>query len=1222
MRVHRGLVVLLAGAIMAAGAPIIPFVSVSPAGATGTRTITRASVAPDGTQSNGANSLAIISDSGRYVAFGSVASNLVAGDTNATEDIFVRDLVSGTTERVSVASDGTQGNAQSVFGHGISADGRYVAFTSQASNLVPGDTNETYDVFVRDRVAGATERVNVDSNGTQAGGGSSYGPSISPDGRYVAFVSGASLVAGDTNGREDVFVRDRVLGTTERISVASDGTQADNTSSYTPRMSSDGRYVAFASHASNLVAGDTNFELDTFVRDRVAGTTERVSVASDGTEGDANSIEELAISADGRYVAFVSHASNLTTGDSNAKADVFVHDWVAGTTERVSVASNGAQGNGHSDGSPSISANGRYVSFSSRASNLVAGDTNLVEDVYLRDRMADTTEQISVGPDGIQGNGLSAEPTITTDGLSVAFHSAASNLVTGDTNGTRDVLVASTTPAAPVITSATHPDENTWYAANPPTFSWAVSDGGISGYSRLLDQAAGTLPDNTSEGTATTWTSPTATSDGTWWFHVKARNGAGVWGDADHYQIKVDSTPPAAPTVTASSHPRYLCTSNHTVTMSWLAGSDVTSGVLGYSWVFNSDPAATPDNTVETTDLSSTWTVPVDADGTYWFHVATVDRAGNINTTDQAYGPICIDSTAEPVTLSPTLSPDMVAQSDEIGAEPFTPSQSFPLGSGTASVQLRSGNLTARFEDAAMPNQGLDAVIAHVYNAQRQSSALHNNGLGQGWSLAVGDVDLGAPITAAKATVVDGAGTTSGFFLEYTDGDGTTRRVIRKGPIGARWDSPPGVDLRVREVTSGTPATVVAYEFIRPDGVIYKLEDLKVVRPALNLSTNTWKVTSIGDRSGNTVTFDYDLAAGQVRLATITHSRNGVVATLTWSSSTGRLTRITSLPGVSASEPVSGISRSYERWVNFTYDASGHLDKVNENAQPGSDAPRTTEFGYTNDLLTSVEDGRGNTTRFAHTGSGYSARVTSLIDRRQTPQPTPKPWTFAYGTPDPTTGQQDTVVTSPEGNQVTSRTSGLNPIEPAGTDRRLAGGNLIGVTDAGYGSGPVIAEFAWTENRLTTRLQPRLVATPRLPTDPVWSYRYNDLGLLIEANEPSPNDPTRLDLPAGAGTATVTTRFSYQPVSASSPDAFRHPAGCVDPAADTKIISEEGYCLAVMELAKTTAAAGDGAQRITDFAYNSNGTLASQTQRARTATAPQMPATTGPPPTRTTSAAA
>jgi YD repeat-containing protein len=530
--------------------------------------------------------------------------------------------------------------------------------------------------------------------------------------------------------------------------------------------------------------------------------------------------------------------------------------------------------------------------------------------------------------------------------------------------------------------------------------------------------------------------------------------------------------------------------------------------------------------------------------------------------------------------------------------QPGRQHQSFPLGSGTASAQLRSGNLTAHFLDATIPNQGLDAVIAHVYNSQRQSSVLHNNGLGQGWSLSAGGFDLAAPITAAKATVVDGAGTTSGFFLDFTDGDGTTHRVIRKGPIGARWDSPPGVDLRVREVISGTPAAVVAYEFIRPDGVISKVEDLKVVQPALNLSTNTWKVTSIRDRLGNTLTFDYNLAAGQVRLTTITHSRNGVVATLAWSSSTGRLTRITSLPGVNASEPVSGTSRSYERWVNFTYDAGGQLDQVTENAHSGSDAPRTTEFGYTNGLLTSVEDGRGHHTRFVHTGSGYSARLTSLTDRRQTPQPTPKPWTLTYDTPDPITGQQDTVVTSPEGNQVTSRTSGLTAIEPTGTDRRLAGGNLTGVTDAGYGSGPVMAEFEWTENRLTKRYQPRLVATPRLPTDPVWSYRYNDLGSLIEANEPPPNDPTRVDLPAGAGTATVTTRYSYQPVSASSPDTFRYPAGCVDPAPDTKTISEEGYCLAVMELAKTTEAVGDSAQRITDFAYNSNGTLASQTQRA------------------------
>jgi hypothetical protein len=678
MRVRRGFVAVLAGLVLGAGAPLVPFVSLSPAGASATTS--RVSVASDGTQGNSYTFEPSISADGRYVAYHSLASNLVAGDTNATKDVFVHDRTTGTTQRVSVASDGAQGNDESS-GASVSADGRYVAFTSYASNLVAGDTTGR-KVLVHDRTTGSTERVSVASDGARGNGSEA---SISADGRYVAFTSDASnLVAGDTNAHDDIFVRDRTAGTTERVSVASNGAQG-NDISYSPSISADGGAVAFISWATNLVADDTDEpngvnRSDVFVRDRTAGTTERVSVASDGTQGNEESFHDPTISADGRYVAFGSNAENLVAGDTNGRLDLFVRDRTADTTERVSVASDGSQANDNLYGSydpPGISADGRYVVFGSRATNLVAGDTNASPDVFLHNRAAGTTTRLSVDSDGTQGNNESSKVSMSGDGGYVAFHSAATNLVAGDTNASYDVFVASiAAPGAPVILSSTHPDENTWYTANVPSFSWTASDTlGISGYSHVLDQAAATIPDDTSEGAATTWTSPTARADGTWWFHVKARNGAGVWGDPDHYQIEIDSTPPAAPTITASSHPRYLCTSNPTVTMNWTAGSDATSGVLGYSWVFNSDPAATPNNTVETTDLSATWTVPINADGTYWFHVATVDRAGNTNTTDQVYGPICIDGMAEPVTLSPTLSSDMVAQSDQVGTEPFAPSQ-------------------------------------------------------------------------------------------------------------------------------------------------------------------------------------------------------------------------------------------------------------------------------------------------------------------------------------------------------------------------------------------------------------------------------------------------------------------------------------------------------------------------------------------------------------------
>jgi len=411
------------------------------AGATGSGapSTTRVSVSSTGVQGNdeSRNTPTAISADGRYVAFYSFASTLVPGDTNGRSDVFVRDRVTGTTSRVSVSSSGGQGNKES-FSPAISADGRYVAFHSRATNLAPGDTNGTDDVFVRDRVTDTTTRVSVSSGGAQ-GNGSSSGPAISPDGRYVAFISEASnLAPGDTNGWDDVFVRDRVTDTTTRVSVSSSGDQG-NGFDFEVAISSDGRYVAFGSDATNLVPRDTNGARDVFVRDRVAGTTTRVSVSSSGGQSNDES-SYPAISADGRHVAFQSFAGNLVPGDTNGTTDVFVRDRVTGTTSRVSLNSSGGQGNG-SSGGPAISPDGRYVAFASLASNLVPGDTNGTTDVFVRDRVTGTTSRVSVSSSGGQGNDLSYAPAISADVRYVAFSSDASNLVPGDTNGARDVFV-------------------------------------------------------------------------------------------------------------------------------------------------------------------------------------------------------------------------------------------------------------------------------------------------------------------------------------------------------------------------------------------------------------------------------------------------------------------------------------------------------------------------------------------------------------------------------------------------------------------------------------------------------------------------------------------------------------------------------------------------------------------------------------------------------------
>ena len=286
----------------------------------------------------------------------------------------------GIAERVSLGPGGVQANEPS-FLPALSRDGRFVAFYSAATNLVAGDTNGVTDVFIRDRQNGSTNRVSIGPGGTQ-GNDSSLNPAISADGRFVAFDSFASnLVPGDRNGATDIFVRDRELGTTRRVSVGPGGVQA-NEASTAAAVSANGRFVAFDFFASNLVPGDDNFARDVFVHDRRAGATRRVSVGSAGSNGDSFF---PAISADGRFVAFVSSATNLVPGDTNNVDDIFVRDLELGATRRVSVGPGGTQGNGPSS-EPALSADGRFVAFESSANTLVPGDTNGATDIFVRDR--------------------------------------------------------------------------------------------------------------------------------------------------------------------------------------------------------------------------------------------------------------------------------------------------------------------------------------------------------------------------------------------------------------------------------------------------------------------------------------------------------------------------------------------------------------------------------------------------------------------------------------------------------------------------------------------------------------------------------------------------------------------------------------------------------------------------------------------------------------------
>ena len=377
----------------------------------------RISVATGGQEGNAHTFSPAVSADGRFVAFWSNSSNLVAADTNQWADVFLRDRLMSTTRRMSVASDGSQANNFSG-DPAISADGRYVAFASRAGNLAAGDTNGVFDVYVRDRLSSTTELVSV-AMGGGAGNGASTVPRLSADGRFVVYMSVANnLVPGDLNGANDVFVRDRLLGTTEWITVVGGCTQ--------PVITPDGSYVAFIGGA------------DVMVRDLHTGAMELISVDMSGQP--AGLSDSLSITADGRFVAFASRANDIVPGDIALNSDIFVRDRLLGTTELVSLNTAGGQGN-YPSMHPAISDDGRWVAFDSASVNLVAGDTNPNSDIYLRDRLLGTLVRVSVGSDGAQADDDSLMPAMSAEGRWISFQSVATNLAEGDTNSAVDVFV-------------------------------------------------------------------------------------------------------------------------------------------------------------------------------------------------------------------------------------------------------------------------------------------------------------------------------------------------------------------------------------------------------------------------------------------------------------------------------------------------------------------------------------------------------------------------------------------------------------------------------------------------------------------------------------------------------------------------------------------------------------------------------------------------------------
>jgi len=400
------------------------------------QTVRRLNHKPNGTETGGDSFEASASADGHYVAFVSDAADLVAGDSNVLADIFLLDRGTDLIKRISVRTGGLQANGPSRSAR-ISRDGRYVVFESDADNLVLGDNNGDSDIFVYDRIAQTTTRVSVDSSGVEAVGVSTE-PAISPDGRYVAFrSSAANLVPVDVNMRDDVFLHDLVSGTTTLVSIKFDGTQA-NQASARPALSNDAKLMAFESQASNLVDGDGNHLRDVFVKDFASGSIIRVSISTAGDEADGESYSPQ-ISPDGRWIAFESAAGNLVANDHNGSIDVFLRDRFNFSTIRVSEALGGGDPNGESL-HPCLTPDSRFIAFSSFANNLIAKDDNKTFDIFVLDRALGRIDRASRSDIGAGGNNWSDRPVLIGEGRHVIFDSASSNLIDDDLNGRWDLF--------------------------------------------------------------------------------------------------------------------------------------------------------------------------------------------------------------------------------------------------------------------------------------------------------------------------------------------------------------------------------------------------------------------------------------------------------------------------------------------------------------------------------------------------------------------------------------------------------------------------------------------------------------------------------------------------------------------------------------------------------------------------------------------------------------
>lgn len=684
----------------------------------------------NGSGSNRDSSGASISVDGNYIAFSSYADNLVPNDTNGHSDVFVYDVNSGKITRVSVSSNGSEPNYNS-YQPSISADGRYIAFMSYATNLVEGSNDYYSNIFVHDRNTGATTRISVSPTGEDADG-NSFAPSISADGRYIAFVSYAHNLVNDGSTREyygtNIFVHDRISRITKNITVLN----TDELYYYygQPSISSDGRYIAFTSGISGPVACAVASSLDNnlnefeddplpnyskvLVYDRITGITENIGVSSTGEEANED-CSEPSISADGRYVTFSSYADNLVSGDNNQMIDIFVRDRLLGTTNRVSISSTGEEAD-YDSCSSSISSDGTHVAFVSWATNLVTGDNNDCADVFVRDLISGTTKRISVSYRGEEANdssyGYSSynpysnsdyRPSLNNNGSLAIFSSYATNLVPFDNNGYTDVFLY-----GPV---------NNFYAVygeiNPNLLrsgDLAVVKAYTNSDTEIVVASILGNDYNLEKQSDGTWILnyiiPTI-PDGLYDVLLTAKNTEGNQ-TTTMLHFTVDNT---SPTVVGSVNPDFLNMYSRVITITASSDTDtesVTATILG--GIF--DMYKTDEHT-----WVLYYTVSNLSDGVYPIILTAKDAVGNQGTDSINF---TVDTT--PPTVTGTITPNLVKSGDSITITALSDPDTERIEIGIPGVGIgfltKQSDGTWLYENYIVPgyNDGIHTVSLYAYD--------------------------------------------------------------------------------------------------------------------------------------------------------------------------------------------------------------------------------------------------------------------------------------------------------------------------------------------------------------------------------------------------------------------------------------------------------------------------------------------------------------------------